>query len=106
MTSVYFREYYGRHYITIKGHSGYKPSGEDLVCAGASTLSYTLLNTLLDEEASENLKLIRKIIRDGYMHFEIELFDFSKQRICGILDACLTGFQMLEESYPDYVRVT
>ncbi len=105
MTTVYHREYYDKQLLTIEGHSGDGESGKDIVCAGFSALVYTYINCMLDEEAAGNVKLIRKIIRDGYIHFEIEYFDFSKARIKGMLDACITGFLMLEESYPDYVSV-
>ncbi|MBR0536003.1 MAG: ribosomal-processing cysteine protease Prp [Clostridia bacterium] len=105
MTTVYHREYYDRLVITIEGHSGYGFNGEDIVCAAVSALGFTLLNCVLDEEAAENIRVIRNIVRDGYIHIEFIAFDFSKERIKGMLDACLTGFYMLEESYPDYIRV-
>lgn len=103
MTTVYHREYYDKQIFTVEGHSGFGRAGQDIVCAGVSTLAYTFLNCMLDEEAAGNIKLIRKIVRDGYVHLEIEIFGFSKERIKGMLDACITGFLMLEESYPEYV---
>ncbi len=103
MTVVYYREYYDKLYVTIEGHSGYAEDGNDIVCAGISTLAYTLLNSMLDEEASGNVKLIRNIVRDGFLHLEIEYFDFSKARVQGIFDACITGLLMLQESYPKHV---
>ena len=104
MTTVYHREYYDRLFLTIEGHSGFGKNGEDIVCAGISTLAYTLLNCMLDEESSGNIKLIRNIVRDGYICLEIEYFDFSKARIKGAIDACITGLLMLEESYPQYIK--
>ncbi len=105
MTNVYFREYYDHYYISFKGHSGFSKNGEDIVCAGISTLAYTLLNTLNDEEASGNIKFIRNIVRDGYIHIEFLPFDFSKERVKGIVDTCITGLIMLEENYSDYIRI-
>ncbi len=91
--------------ISVEGHADYSKSGKDIVCAGISTLAYTLLNCLLDEEASNNIKFIKKIIRDGYMYMEIKIYDFSDVKIKGIINAILTGFLMLEESYPENIRV-
>lgn len=105
MTTVYFREYYDRLLITIEGHSSYAEQGRDIVCAGVSALTYTLVNCMLDEEADGRVKLIRSIVRNGYVHLEVEYFDFSKERIKGIFDACVTGLLMLEESYPEYVAL-
>ena len=34
--------------IYMNGHSGFSTSGTDIVCAGASTLFYTLANSLED----------------------------------------------------------
>ncbi len=103
MTTIYHREYYDKQLISVEGHSGYSDYGTDIVCAGVSTLIYTLLNCMLDEEASGNLKLVRNIVRDGYICLEIEFFDFSKERVKGIFDACITGLLMLSENYPQYV---
>lgn len=105
MTSVCYREYYDRLLIIINGHSSFGEKGNDIVCAGISTIAYTFLNCFLDEEASGNVKLTRNIIRDGYLCLEIELFDFSREREKGIFDACITGLHMLEEAYPQYIRI-
>ncbi len=104
MTKVYYREYYDRVLLTVEGHSGFAKAGEDVVCAGVSTIAYTLLNCVMDEESHERLKLIRNIVRDGYICLEIESFDFAKERISGIIDACITGFLMLAENYPQYIK--
>ena len=72
MTTIYHREYYDRLFLTIEGHSNFGNYGEDIVCAGISTLAYTLLNCMLDEESAGNIKLIRNIVRDGFLHLEIE----------------------------------
>lgn len=105
MTKLTYREYYGKNLIIAEGHSGFAPKGSDLVCAGFSCLIYTLLNTLSDEESSDRLRFVRKIIRDGYMCLEFEAFDFSRERIKGIVDMFLTGVYMMSELYPQNVKV-
>ncbi|MBQ8183120.1 MAG: ribosomal-processing cysteine protease Prp [Clostridia bacterium] len=105
MTKIYYREYYDRALITVEGHSGYAQSGSDIVCAGVSTLVFAFVNCILDEESNGRLKLIRNIVRDSYVCFEIEKFDFSKERISGIVDAFITGFLMLAETYPQCVKL-
>ena len=105
MTKVYYREYYGKTLVSVEGHSGFAEAGSDPVCAGISTLVYTLINSVLDEESDGRLKLCRKVIRDGFALLEIEKFDFAKERTEGILSTFLTGAMMLQEGYPDYIRV-
>lgn len=105
MTKITCREYRDNMVIIAEGHSGYGDRGSDIVCAGISVLVYTLVNTLLDEEASDRIKLVRRVVRDGYVYIEIERFDFSRERIDGIIDAFNTGLYMLSETYPDYIAI-
>lgn len=105
MTRICHREYYDRILIVAEGHSGYGVSGKDIVCAGISTLICTLVNCIKEEESADRLKLRRDIVRDGYVCLEFEVFDYAKERVSGIVDACLTGLYMLCEEYPEYVRV-
>lgn len=105
MTRIFYREYYGRDYITVEGHSGFAAKGYDIICAAVSTLVCTLLNCLRDEEAADRVKLLKDIVRDGYVCIEVEHLDFAKERTKGIVDACLTGLYMLEETYPNYIVI-
>lgn len=76
--------------LEVMGHSGYAPKGEDIVCAGVSTLVQTLL---------VSVEGIHKI-KNGYVYIsatgdkEIELFKFV-----------ITGLRMLEEAYPNHIRL-
>lgn len=103
MTRIFYREYYDRNLIIIDGHSGYDASGSDVVCAGVSTLICTLVNCLRDESSADRIHLLRDIVRSGYVCFEVESYDFAKERVKGIFDACITGFLMLAEHYPNNV---
>ena len=103
MTKVLYREYYDKTLIIIEGHSGYDVSGNDIVCAGVSALVCTLVNCLRDESAAERICLLRDVVRSGYVCFEVESYDFAKERIKGVFDTLVTGFLMLAEHYPQYV---
>lgn len=105
MTHVFHREYYERDFITVEGHSGFAAKGYDIVCAAVSALVCTLLNCLYDEESANRIKILRNIVRDGYVCIEVEHFDFAKERTKGMVDACLTGLYMLEEKYPNYIVI-
>ncbi len=105
MTTVTYRNYYDKTLIIAEGHSNSAPRGQDLVCAGVSCLVYTLLNTLVDEESSDRVRFSRKIVRDGYVCMEFEPFDFSRERVKGIVDTFMTGLYMLAESYPQNIRI-
>ena len=81
MTKIFYREYYDRNLIIIEGHSGYDVSGSDVVCAGVSALVCTLVNCLRDECSAERIQLLRDVVRSGYVCFEVESYDFAKERI-------------------------
>ena len=105
MTRVYYREYYDKYLLIVEGHSAFGDKGKDIVCSAVSILVYTLLNMLKDEEADKRLILRREVVHDGYFCVEIEPFDFSKQRTQGIVDTVIMGLALLNEEYPEYVKL-
>lgn len=104
MTRIFYREYYERTLIEIDGHSGFGEKGKDIVCAAVSALTCTLMNCVRDEESADRVRLIRDIVRDGYVCLEIEHFDFAKERTKAITETCISGLYMLAQEYPEYVR--
>lgn len=79
--------------VEIKGHAGAGSYGNDVVCAGVSTLFYTLLNY-----AEENCET-RHRISDGVCRLKAGWI--SKEAV----KFFLTGVRMMEENYPEYVKL-
>ena len=44
------RAVFGRDRVTVMGHAGYAPKGQDIVCAAASALVFALIGSLRQEE--------------------------------------------------------
>ena len=44
------RAVFGRDRVTVTGHAGYAPKGQDIVCAAASALVFALIGSLRQEE--------------------------------------------------------
>ena len=95
--------------IFLNGHSGYAEAGSDIVCAGASTLVYTLANSLericgLDTEYSTR---IAGDIGDGNVSAEIVIPEgrirdqAAKDRAQVIMETIILGFISLAESVND-----
>ena len=95
--------------IFLNGHSGYAEAGSDIVCAGASTLVYTLANSLericgLDTEYSTR---IAEDIGDGNVSAEIVIPEgrirdqAAKDRAQVIMETIILGFISLAESVND-----
>ena len=86
--------------LEARGHAGYAPAGQDIVCAGASTLMQTLAYLLAgeenahsdvwDEEDGPRLAVTAGVPRSAWVE---GAFAFAK-----------TGFALLAERYPDHVR--
>lgn len=85
--------------ITILGHAGYAPMGQDIVCAAVSTLAQTLIASLEDlTRASDGQAVIEPgniFIRykNGYGDAELLVRSF------------ILGCRMVAATYPDYVKV-
>lgn len=86
--------------LEARGHAGYAPAGQDIVCAGASTLMQTLAYLLAGEENAHSdvwneedgprLTVTAGTPRAAWVE---GAFAFAK-----------TGFALLAERYPDHVR--
>jgi uncharacterized protein YsxB (DUF464 family) len=85
--------------ITIKGHAGYAPSGEDIVCAGVSTLAQTLIASIeaLTEDA------IQYDIQPGWLELKFRKLSASAKLL---IASFFVGIEMIADNYPDNVTLT
>ena len=81
---------YGR--ITVHGHAGYAPKGQDIVCSAASILLYTLAASLGDD--LHDVK-----IEEGDSRLTWRVNKKNNQTQATILQ----GFRLLAGTYPDHV---
>lgn len=84
--------------ITVTGHAGYAPNGQDIVCAAVSTLAYTLIYSIEALAADK----IGYLIRDG--DIEINYKNLSEKGKL-LVDSFFIGIANLIEQYPDNVRL-
>lgn len=84
--------------IMLSGHAGYAPLGQDIVCAGISTLVYTLENSLTaytDE-------------RVGFSYADGKVTITWQKLGCDgalLVHSFICGLTLLAESYPDNIKV-
>lgn len=84
--------------ITIRGHSGYAPIGQDIVCSAVSTLVQTLVTAV--EELTEDK--ITYDMQPGQVDIKFWcLSDPSKV----LIDAFFLGVKGIAEAYPDNVKI-
>ena len=95
--------------LDMDGHAKSGPYGSDIVCAAESMLSQALLQTLFDmQEESGWLKVdCTGVAEGGRMRISGKTY---RQDVHDAVASCLrmamTGFRMLEEKYPDHIKVT
>ena len=70
--------------LSVSGHAEYAPKGHDIVCAGVSTLVYTLINGCRCEIIGETVK-----VKDDRR----------------VYDAVLGGLFMIAKKFPKNLRV-
>lgn len=88
MTKVRIDE--GAHRVSISGHSGYASAGQDIVCAGISSLAWALAATL-----SKERMLLIVTETDGNM--EIKYTGGAEP----YLDMFRTGIELISAKYPE-----
>lgn len=87
--------------MTIRGHANFGKKGEDLVCSGASTLAFTLVACVDDDKEKFMPNISQK---DGELRIECTPGESYVTPCRRMMDTIFTGYQVLENAYPDYVR--
>ena len=89
--------------VELDGHTGYAEAGQDIVCAAASFLAITVVNSLeLQLGAAGTVKS-----DDGYLYYRLPqgLTDAQMATAQIILKTLATGFQNLKDEYPKYISI-
>ena len=86
--------------LEASGHAGYAPAGQDIVCAGASTLMQTLCALLAGEEGTKSGAWDEP---DG-LRLAVTAAAPQKPWVEGAFEFAKAGFALLAERYPDHVR--
>ena len=86
--------------LEASGHAGYAPAGQDIVCAGASTLMQTLCTLLAGEEGTKSGAWDES---DG-PRLAVTAAAPQKPWVEGAFEFAKAGFALLAERYPDHVR--
>ncbi len=104
MIKVLYNELDGPKGVTLRleaaGHAGYAPAGQDIVCAGASTLMQALVSLLAGEESTHSDAWNEP---DG-PRLAVVADAPQKPWVEGAFELAKTGFALLAERYPDNLR--
>jgi len=89
------------HRVTVTGHAGAAPHGEDLVCAAVSALLCTLAEAVrrLERNHQAEQAVIRLLPGDGEVSFVSEY----ECLVNSVVDTVCLGLECLATVYPDNV---
>lgn len=84
--------------LIIDGHAGYEEKGKDIVCAGVTALTQTLVKSI--EDLTEDK--IEYDISPG--RADIKYGNLS-EKAKTLVDSFFIGICMIAEEFPEYVRI-
>lgn len=84
--------------VKIRGHANYAPHGSDIVCAGVTALTQTLVESLETLTGNE----IKYDMSPGRVDIKIKDPDEDAQLL---MDSFLVGAYAVADEFPEYVRV-
>ena len=84
--------------IEVRGHANYAETGKDIVCAGVTALTQTLIRSLEDLTRNE----IEYEISPG--RADIHYRDLSEEGKL-LVDSFFIGVCQIADEFPDYVRI-
>jgi uncharacterized protein YsxB (DUF464 family) len=89
--------------MVITGHAMSARRGQDLVCAGVSSIATGALNAL-DRITPEACELIMREGEDAKI--EIKVNDIKNHDAQTILQTVMTQLETIEKQYPNYITIT
>jgi len=91
--------------VSVAGHAGYSDDGNDIVCAALSAITQSLLQTLKFFESKGKCIVIKSDIREDIGTALFSFMSKSKSETDAILTMAITGYKMLENTYPKNILI-
>ena len=92
--------------MTIEGHADAAPKGEDLICASATMLAYTVAQAVQFMQDTNKLKKKPKIgIKDGKSVIIATPKEDAYAEVLYIFWVAQCGFDVLAHNYPNNVKL-
>ena len=96
----------GSIHMTMKGHAGAAPKGEDLVCSAATMLAYTVAQAVQFLNEQGMLKMKPKIsIKDGEATVIATPTEEGYAMTLHTFWVAQCGIHVLQHNYPNHVKL-
>lgn len=94
------------HSFEMKGHADFAEHGKDLVCAGASAVSFGAVNAMI--ALTEITPIIKQKGDGGYLYVEVPSISISEKaaKVQLILESMIVSLQTIEQDYSKYIKIT
>ena len=87
--------------FSFVGHAQFAPFGGDVICSGASTLLFTLIECLEKLEDDFDVEICET---DERLNISLDPPISLRHDAKLLFEIFATGFEMLSKDFPDYVR--
>ena len=92
--------------FTCEGHAGQAEKGQDIVCASASMLAYTLAQNIIFSQDKGKFKgNPRVMLKDGDAHISCRPKKDELAEIMHTFFVVQVGYSLLAHNYPQYVEL-
>ena len=91
--------------FTMSGHANFAKHGSDIVCAGASAVSFGIVNSIMS--LTDVQPIIDTEDNGGYLRCQIpsDLSVESEEKVQLLLEAMLISLQTIERDYGKYIKI-
>ncbi|BCB04985.1 ribosomal-processing cysteine protease Prp [Bacillus sp. KH172YL63] len=92
--------------FSMDGHADFAEHGQDIVCAGASAVSFGSINAIMALTGVE--PSIEQSADGGYLRCVIpdDLPEETESKIQLLLNSMLISLQTIERDYSDFIKIT
>ena len=97
---TYHRNY---HRVTVDGHANSGEAGHDLVCAGASALTYTLAANVTNLASNGHVRIESMELSPGKAEICCKPRSGARATVGLVYQAVCVGFEILARDYPQYI---
>lgn len=98
--AVYYRKY---NRLTVTGHAGAAEPGQDLICASASMLAYTLAANVANMADAGQVRQPIIKLDEGDAEISCNPRHNLKNSVTLVFDSVCIGFALLAKDYPEFV---
>ncbi|EUJ33238.1 hypothetical protein MFLO_03810 [Listeria floridensis FSL S10-1187] len=87
--------------FTMDGHADFAERGSDLVCAGASSIAYGMVNAI--SEVMDFTPILEE--EEGYLHYSVPAEFVKEDTVQILLRGMVNQLRSLAYSYPDHIKI-